>query len=284
MTTRGNPWDDPNWKPLKREATLIRQLLGSGVTSIGKASYADGLGNYYNAFFGLSIGLERLAKLICVCDHAISHKGKFPSPKILKTQYGHDIPKLFDAIEAITEKHKLKLSHGRPAGIIERGIVSRLSSFANAAEGRYNNFDILDNSKTRIQFEPLQKWWDEVAEPILSKHYIGKPIQIRKEAKARTIVAMMGGNASVLYFNERGDLMNTLYAASLHTGQTEIVQKFSRFYTLTVIRWLADVFYEISNKACYEKELDSFFGHYEFFSCYRVDDSFLKTRKVWPLP
>jgi hypothetical protein len=35
---------------------------------LGRANYANKFGEYYTAFFGLSIGLERLAKLVLVAD------------------------------------------------------------------------------------------------------------------------------------------------------------------------------------------------------------------------
>ncbi|MCM4863688.1 hypothetical protein MMS55_29130 [Escherichia coli] len=51
-----NPWDIPAWHALGREASLVTQLIGSGATAIGKANYADKIGEYYTAFFGLSVG------------------------------------------------------------------------------------------------------------------------------------------------------------------------------------------------------------------------------------
>lgn len=281
--SKGNPWDDPNWAPLKREATLVRQLLGSGVTSLGKASYADGLGNYYNAFFGLSIGLERLAKLICVCDYAIDNKGAFPPQKMLKQTYGHNIPKLLEAVAAIQTKRKLSLRFGRPTGNIQSAIVTCLASFAEAREGRYNNFDALDNAGTASSFEPLQKWWDEVAEPILGEHFYETPVEAKQEQNSQMIEAMTGGFSMVIHFDELGQLMDTMYTTSFHTGKTKVVQKWGRYYTLTIVRWLAEVFSDLSMKATYDHELTCFFGHKEYFDCYRTDDSFLKTRKIWPL-
>ena len=72
-----NPQDVPEWHSLQREAALVRHLVGSGVTSLGKASYGNKIGEYYTAFFGLSTGLERLAKLILVVDHVIINNGAF---------------------------------------------------------------------------------------------------------------------------------------------------------------------------------------------------------------
>jgi hypothetical protein len=40
------------WQAMIRECSLVRQMIGSGATALGKASYADGEGNYYVAFLG----------------------------------------------------------------------------------------------------------------------------------------------------------------------------------------------------------------------------------------
>jgi hypothetical protein len=81
MDRNKNPWDIPKWHALGREAALVRHLVGSGASALGKANYADQMGEYYTAFFGLSIGLERLSKLILVADFAITNDGKMPEKK-----------------------------------------------------------------------------------------------------------------------------------------------------------------------------------------------------------
>jgi hypothetical protein len=58
---RPDPFTLPEWKALHREASLVSQIIGSGATALGRASYGRGFGEYYAAFFGLSIGIERLA-------------------------------------------------------------------------------------------------------------------------------------------------------------------------------------------------------------------------------
>ena len=48
---------------LNREAGIAAELIASGVTLLGRASYARA-GLYGQAFFNLSIGFERTAKLM----------------------------------------------------------------------------------------------------------------------------------------------------------------------------------------------------------------------------
>ena len=277
-----NPWDNPYWTPLHRETKLVQQLIGNAVTALGKASYADGLGNYYTAFFGLSIGIERLAKLIIVCDYALENNDEFPDQKQLK-KYGHNLIELCEAVQAIAKKRGLNPTYSFPSQGIHKAILKELDSFADAKKGRYDNFKVLKGVSTQSQFEPLTSWWSNVAETILKAHYYGKSTEKKVEANANAGEAMIGGFTSVLHFDELGHTMESWYVASRHTGKTEIVQKWSRFYTLEIVRGLASILKVLFFDAAYQQNKEQFFGHWELLYTFLVEDSFLKTRKTWPL-
>lgn len=87
----------------------------------------------------------------------------------------------------------------------------------------------------------------------------------------------------VQYNAETGEPSQDVLSSSIRTGQTDIVQRYGRYYALTVVRSFAGVFSDLSNLACYTYNLDAFFGVWEYFQTYTVPDSFLKTRKIWPL-
>src|ERR1700761_7007855 len=95
---QNDPRSIPEWHAIGRECALVRQLIGSGVTALGAANYANKRGEYYTAFFGLSVGLERLAKLIFVADYAISNGGRMPSQEAVR-KFGHNLIALADAAE-----------------------------------------------------------------------------------------------------------------------------------------------------------------------------------------
>jgi hypothetical protein len=59
---------------LNREAELAKRLTCSGLSALRKATPARP-GVYYEAFFGISIGLERLAKLAWLIDECITRSG-----------------------------------------------------------------------------------------------------------------------------------------------------------------------------------------------------------------
>lgn len=248
---------------------------------MGRANYADKTGEYYTAFFGLSVGLERLAKLILVVDHAISHNGQMPEEKAVR-KFGHKLVKLTNAADAVAQKHELTLDYPRPTSVISAEIIECSDGFSDAGRGRYANFVALGNPNLG-QEEPIRKWWGEVAELILREHYYGKQAQERVEARAKVLDTLISPFTRTLHINESGDAMQDVLSSSIRTGQTEIVQRCGRYYALKVVRWLAEVFSKLSNSACYTGNIDAFFGVWEYFDTYTVDDNFLKTRKIWPL-
>ena len=177
MVAQGNPWDIPEWLSAGREAALVCHLIGSGVTSLSKANYADKKGEYYTAFFGLSIGLERLAKLVLVADYAISNNRQMPAEQVVRN-FGHELVRLLDAVSDISANHSLRLDYTRPNTQISTAIVECLDAFADARRGRYANFAALDDPNLG-QEEPIRRWWGDVVELILAEHYYG---EIRIEA------------------------------------------------------------------------------------------------------
>lgn len=107
------------WRALQREAQLAAEQIAIGVTTLGKANHAQP-GLYSQAFFGLSIGLERLGKLIIIANHAIDNSGRFPSDNDLR-QIGHDLRKILSKCELIAETlNPARLYAARPTDLIIR--------------------------------------------------------------------------------------------------------------------------------------------------------------------
>ncbi|EKG5183295.1 hypothetical protein O3Q96_004091, partial [Escherichia coli] len=127
------------------------------------------------------------------------------------------------------------------------------------------------------------KWWGEVAESILEKHYYYTVEQRRVEENARFINATLSPYTTIMYMNESTNMMQDLISASIRTGQNTIVQKWGRFYSLSIARWLATVLAELSDIASHNYGIISFYGLSEHCCSYIVGDSFLKNRKIWPL-
>lgn len=260
---------------------LVRHLVGAGATALGHANYANKKGEYYRAFFELSVGLERLSKLILVVEFSLLNEGAMPDEKHIR-KFGHQLNNLFAAVDLAGASRGLKLEYPRPTDAVTKCIVENLNAFADARRGRYANFVALGNPQSS-QHEPIAKWWTEVAEQILIERYYGKKVQEKVEANARAVNEMLGGLAIVRHTTKTREQLSDIELASRRTGQTELAQKWARYHALTVARWLSDVYRKLAEYAVYRQNQDAFFGSWEFFDTYRVDDSLLKSRKIWPL-
>ncbi|CQD08099.1 hypothetical protein BN970_01564 [Mycolicibacterium conceptionense] len=274
-------WSIPGWRAIGREAALVNQLVGAGATALGRANYADHLGDYYTAFFGLSIGMERLAKLILVADYALSNNGKLPAQKIVR-RFGHKLVTLNEAADEVVLRRGLTLRYPRPTDAVSEKIITCLDSFADAGRGRYANFHELGDPSLD-EDEPIRAWWSEVANAILNTHYYGTDIQKRVEGNADEIHRSMASFSSINFVSEMGEIVTSPRQASIMTGQAEIVQRYGRYHALSIVRWLADTFSELSREASLRQGMNAFFGAWEHLQSYPVPDEFLKTRKIWPL-
>ncbi len=85
----------PSFFLLRQETLLVESSLAAGVTAVRNGTLMD-RGKLYSGFFQLSIGMERLFKLILVIDFMVSNRLSRPTNKWLR-DYGHDLVRLYDA-------------------------------------------------------------------------------------------------------------------------------------------------------------------------------------------
>ena len=76
-------------KLLLLEGSLSGYAIGEGLECLRKANIYE-KGMYYQAFFSLSIGIERLLKLIIIYEYRENHTGEFPDNNYIKNK-GHKI-------------------------------------------------------------------------------------------------------------------------------------------------------------------------------------------------
>jgi hypothetical protein len=84
---------------LTLEGHLFHASLTNGLTALRAASIHQ-KGTFYAAFFNLSIGLERLMKVVLVIDHMARNSMNPPSDRVLR-QHGHDLVMLFDYLQSL---------------------------------------------------------------------------------------------------------------------------------------------------------------------------------------
>lgn len=115
-------------KLLLIEGSLTAFALADGLDCLRKANVYE-KGMYYKAFFSLSIGLERLLKLIIMYEYRIRNNGNFPDNKEIKTK-GHNLYEMFNIVVPEILENDLY-----------NNIIKFLSNFAKTT--RYYNLDVL---------------------------------------------------------------------------------------------------------------------------------------------
>jgi hypothetical protein len=267
----------PEWHALGREAELAAEQLATGVTVLGRANHAQ-KGLYIQAFFALSIGFERLAKLVLVADHAVDNNGAWLTDEALK-KIRHDISALLDACETIADRqmHGVKWA-ARPSSAVHSAIVTQLSEFARLT--RYYNLASLSNGKAAQSSEPIEAWWRDVGKLIVDSHYSAKQ-RATDDARAAEMSELLAP-AFVLHHDEAGRPLTSVHAMMSHAGTTRIVQKYSRLYVMQLMRWLSSVISGLSQKGAHEQSeaLLALDGPFHMFC---NEDQYLLNRKTWSI-
>lgn len=265
------------WTAFCREAAIAGQSISAGLAALRRANYAS-TGLYSHAFFSLSIGLERMGKLIFIVDHMRKNNGAIPSEAALR-EIGHSIERLFSHIEEI--HFALPDQGGRyplPKDGIERRIISFLSEFNQKT--RYYNLNYLSNPKTPANArDPIALWDAEIGKLIYAEHYKEK-MRRRDATAAKFIHDRMSDFTLVLHTSEQGESLTTVEAASLQTGRNKVLQKYGTLYCAKVCRFFYMMIYEVHRDAVKNGHEVPFLD--EFFFPFMNDDSYLAQRKTFP--
>ncbi|EOY6235171.1 hypothetical protein ACP9IA_000311 [Proteus mirabilis] len=145
---------DEKYNRFVDETMFSRQLLGIGLTSLRKASFAN-RGLYFQALSSISLGLERLMKLCLLLDD-YNKNGKYTSRKEMK-DYGHNLQKLFKQITECSKKtNNLSDIHIR--------VLELLTEFAQSS--RYSNVDFITNDHDN---DPMKTWHNSIDKYIYEK-------------------------------------------------------------------------------------------------------------------
>lgn len=269
-----------HWQALAREAGLAAEHLAIGATSLGKANYAQ-TAYYGQAFFALTIGFERATKLAFVVDHALEHRGNFPAHGMLR-KYGHNLKKLLEEADEIAERIGLDDTKDRlPRTTIHEGIVKVLSDFASNIT-RYYNLDLVTGDpRTAQQDDPIRAWFDLVITPILLEHYTDRQYN-KHQRNAQSMAEFLDGHTFVYYHSEQGEVLDTVYEASIQTGMTEFARPYARMYVMQIARFLARLLGELSF-ASYGRGIETIPHMSDFFAIFNNEDSYFKQRKTWSI-
>ena len=186
--TQEDDIDSKNVILIMKEAGLSASSIEQGLTALRRANFVQKW-IYYQAFFLLTIGIERLLKLTIITIHRVE-ENKLPDNGLLKS-YGHDIEKLFESVS----KHLSPKSKFLDSDVLYKQILSFLSQYAS--KSRYYNLDSLSGiGKTT---DPLHQW-QSIQTEIIKRH--GKPVLLT--GPEMLLINAMQESVSVLHTDESG--------------------------------------------------------------------------------
>ncbi len=232
-----------SFKLLQREGYLFQSSLTQGLTSLRNANDST-LGNFYVAFFQLSIGLERLMKSAIVVHHMANNNLDMPPKGTLKP-FGHGLLKLFEHIAS------LSISEANPLKRIEESsisfdILTVLDDFAG--QTRYFNLDSLSAppSVSASANDPLGEY-EKVIARILEEDVGQKTVYIvaGNRSELATTVERCGAYASNLCKPDEST-NDTLQRIFIKPPLQDLASKYAVYHVIIVINALSQFIGSVS--------------------------------------
>lgn len=224
------------WFLLEQEGLLAQACLCNGLTALRRANLGDKKGFFYSAFFELSIGFERVLKLVLILDHMARNKLVPPDSKTVE-DYGHKLRSLFDTTKAVCAAHGVTALDSFQADSLSIVILSFLDDFAHPG-GRYSNINKLTGHRHEAMADPIGQW-GEIANQIMQTH---------ATPKERDRARLNGQMASLAFGNAAASLISDLNqqpmdVAPLHVRASELdtAAKHAIYALVTLIAALRDV-------------------------------------------
>jgi len=261
------------FRALLEEAQFTYEILGNGVTMLGKANYAT-KGLYFSSYTSLSTGLERIGKLCIMLDFYIKHFGIFPNEGEIRT-IGHDLKVLYDKSQEIIKENNLKFEFSSSyTENIHFKILSILNSFAKG--DRYSNINLLTNSNRKS--DPIKSWYE--IDIYLFENRVSKKKKERIRYNAEIVGKLMSPFSIVRHSSESREDITDIETASFQTGMYEAVSKYRQLYVLQIIRYWVEILRGLQYKAMSIGKYE--IPHFsEIFALFYNSDSYLLTRKTF---
>ncbi|MCP3797960.1 hypothetical protein NLX83_01685 [Allokutzneria sp. A3M-2-11 16] len=266
------------WITLTREAGIAAQLICTGLTALRKANFSQPE-LYNHAFFGLSIGLERLAKLVILIDDKISPPFQYPTNTEFKHKYGHDLQKLFGEVEARRVKYQSELKWSLPDRDLALTALAVLSDFAKST--RYYNLDVLTGAPNiDSKRDPVEAWYTTVATEVLKRKYSGRQ-KLKDAAEAEFLEKLIEGKAHVLFTAEDGTHIGSIHDSAIRAKQAKIIQRESTVISACLARHMSEVLFVLHYQQSTSNS--SIPPLHEFFSIFFNDERDFRAWKMFSI-
>lgn len=211
---------DEDEKFLILEANLALTTIANGLDCLKHSNiYKKGL--FYQAFFSLSIGIERLLKLVIIDKYRIENQGRFPNNKVMK-DYGHHLYKMVNNVNPQLLNDK----------IFDK-VVKFFDDFAQKT--RYYNLDTLTGKKSN-ELNPIQEW--DIIEKNIIKEYNVKIQQIQNKD---ILTNFMNQYYDVMYLDDSLETISSGIGILEELEKRQTLQEYDTLVCYKIIQSLVNV-------------------------------------------
>lgn len=266
---------------LQQEGFLFQSCLTQGLTALRQASDADSQkGNYYVAFFQLSIGLERLMKTTVIVHHIWQNNLTMPSNDSLR-QLGHRLRALYSHLQALNAIDDNPLDVV-PDDSISFDILDVLDSFARTS--RYYNLDTLVNGTTAC--DPIDDY-KRVLQRILDEDIAEKVVARTIERQCAIASGMSHTSIAVDPAEPHQSSDQILTRMLVDPALQELASRHAVYHVLVIVSALKKLIEQVVDSA---HLLAQRLGQtqisvpymYEFLDFAWTDKSYVLRKKRWP--
>ena len=247
---------------LNNEAATASGLIGSGLTWLRKMDFTR-KSYQMQGFFSLSIGLERMMKLIVIYEYRFTNCNSFPNDAYLRKTYGHNLEKLFSRCEQICVSHTMNTPLLNDP--IYKSIINILSNFSN--QSRYYNLNYL--SGNQIGDDCLCLWEEQVNKEIMRRHCSAEPRDFAEDEKN-----VVNPSDSVEAKIQKATLIN--FKNLFKNGKfLDEKAQYSMYYVYNIVHFLTRVLYFFGSKNL----MPLINEHFRLFL--NKDQDFIMNKRIW---
>lgn len=272
----------PTWFLLEQEGLLAQACLCNGLTALRRANLGDKKGLFYSAFFELSIGFERVLKLILILDHMARNQLVPPDSKTVE-DYGHKLCSLFDAAKGACAAHGATALDAFQPNSLPIAILGFLDDFAHPG-GRYSNINKLTGHKHQTMADPIAQW-GEIANRIMREHATPKD---RQRAQLNGLVASAAfGDAAASLISDLNQQPMDVVPLHVRASELDTAAKHAIYALVTLISALREVIDSLCDSAWAanppgKASLAEVPDMKEFFQFAWADRQYVMRKRQWP--
>ncbi|MDE6704987.1 MAG: hypothetical protein K2J81_03685 [Treponemataceae bacterium] len=235
------------FKLINSECQFSEELINYGITQLRKADLQR-KGLYYQAFANLSMGFERLLKLIIILDNYHTNNELFTQNQLRKL--GHDLSHLYEQSIAIGNKHKIEKQYSENNDIYDK-IMTVLSDFANTGnDNRYFNLNYISEVNLPgfvLPKDATYKWHEQI-DGYIYENKVSPRHKTKIEQQSIMLGTLLDTYAMLAFNSETNNDVNNGIDFCLNKNRQLACQPYRVLFVAQIVRYLSKILSKLAYK------------------------------------